>query len=135
MVTYYADWKRNQKDASWDRVARLNAQKWTISNPVSQRAMIGMAGPQDRQFFCNAPEKLQSFAYGLYNSSGQRVTDSNGKGYLWLQGYTGSNALYYENLPKGTYQLRILSSPSPNQKGAMPFGVTSYGLSQQIAIQ
>lgn len=48
IVTYYDDWKRSQKDAVWDRKVAATSLKWSISNPVTQRAMIGLTGAQHR---------------------------------------------------------------------------------------
>jgi len=46
VVTFYDDWKRTQKYASWDRVSSIrdakNSAKFT--NPTDQRAILGAAG-------------------------------------------------------------------------------------------
>ena len=46
MVTWYDEWKRTQKYASWDRVSSIrdakNSAKFT--NPTDQRAILGAAG-------------------------------------------------------------------------------------------
>jgi hypothetical protein len=46
VVTFYDEWKRSQKDASWDRVSSIRDAKNSakFENPTDQRAIIGAAG-------------------------------------------------------------------------------------------
>jgi hypothetical protein len=46
LVTWYDDWKRTQKYASWDRVSKIGDAKnsATFKNPTDQRAILGAAG-------------------------------------------------------------------------------------------
>jgi hypothetical protein len=46
IVTFYDDWKRSHKDASWDRVSKITDAKNSAKfvNPTDQRAILGVAG-------------------------------------------------------------------------------------------
>lgn len=135
--TYYDDWQHQVKEGSWDRSTDKSTVKFTINNPVNQRAMIAMAGPQDRVFQDNAcvtPERLDNLAFSVRNSSGTYIRDSfNNLDYQWLTKWDGKGAFYFDNLPAGTYTVAFRYGSSTNT-GSMPFAVETFGLAQAMTI-
>ena len=138
VVALYRDWKSTTVQTSWNRgVEVITAKSWTLTNKSKQDVSIGFIGAQQRHMMdanCDAPDKVDSLAFSLKNSTNALVKDQDGSDYSWMTAWNGNGWLNFVNLPVGTYKV-IIRSGSTSRKGTMPFAVQALASKSAVTLE
>jgi hypothetical protein len=140
VISLYQDWQVDTKQTSWDRTKPVTELSYKIVNPVDQKVVVTLSGPQTRQFDgkkCESEERMSTVSYGLSNNNTPTVSsyveDSFGRRINHVNGFTGQSSLVFENLAAGTYYIRPYDA-SYKRTDLMDFAVQTFASNQQVSI-